>query len=217
MKKISIDEYHSLIANTSILERDTLGAKVFLSQNNLIIKLFRKKKRLSKAIFYPYAKRFVNNIKILKKHDITTPDVINYYRVKEHNIDIVIYKPLEGNTVRSFYNTLTTKQFSFNLGVFFSLLHHNGIYFRSIHFGNIIYTGFSFGLIDVADLYKYKKPLSIRKRKRNFNHFLRYNQDRNWILKGDTYKNFIDGYLFSQEVINWDKADISNFFIKSSY
>ncbi|MNR48790.1 hypothetical protein D3C85_1680760 [compost metagenome] len=55
------------------------------------------------------------------------------------------------------------------------------------------------GLIDIADLRAYHKPLRKGLRLRNFKHMLRYRQDREWLLKDN---QFLEHYLNHQRVCN---------------
>jgi tRNA A-37 threonylcarbamoyl transferase component Bud32 len=83
------------------------------------------------------------------------------------------------------------------LGEFVAQLHARGVYFRSLHLGNIVLTpDHSLGLIDIADLKCQRRALSVGKRLRNFQHMLRYSQDRQWLL-GDNSSEFLQSYLSS--------------------
>lgn len=55
------------------------------------------------------------------------------------------------------------------------------------------------GLIDVADLRVYGKPLRKGLRLRNFKHMLRYRQDREWLLRDN---RFLEHYLSHQQTCN---------------
>ncbi|HZJ92281.1 MAG TPA: toluene tolerance protein, partial [Thiopseudomonas sp.] len=57
-----------------------------------------------------------------------------------------------------------------------------GVYFRSIHLGNVVLTPeCELGLIDISDMKIFRRPLSKWQRKRNFEHMVRDERDREWL------------------------------------
>lgn len=164
-----------------ILASDSFGAKVLRLKDGSIIKLFRTKRIISSAFFYPYALRFVNNASRLKGMGISTVTVIDYYKIPPIKRTAVHYMELEGDTLRNhiMHHSLDIK-ITQKLAAFIAMLHNEGVYFRSIHFGNILITpDNSFGLIDIADMKIKNHSLNIGKRIRNFNHLTRYEIDKN--------------------------------------
>jgi tRNA A-37 threonylcarbamoyl transferase component Bud32 len=161
-----------------------------------ILKLFRRKTILSSALFYPYAKRFSNNVRILHQLRILTPEIISMYRFPSIERDAVHYKPLSGKSlrhIRAHQHDCPEDLFD-RLGRFTAELHHKGIYFRSIHLGNIILTpNYELGLIDLADLKSQTRPLSSSQRKRNFKHMLRDKDDSAW-LESQQYGDLLGSY-----------------------
>lgn len=181
MKQLSYEKYLALHNGAEILASDSFGAKVLRLKDGSIIKLFRTKRIISSAFFYPYALRFVNNASRLKGMGISTVTVIDYYKIPSIKRTAVHYMELEGDTLRNhiMHHSLDIK-ITQKLAAFIARLHNKGVYFRSIHFGNILITpDNSFGLIDIADMKIKNHSLNIGKRIRNFNHLTRYEIDKN--------------------------------------
>lgn len=181
MKQISYEQYHALHNGAEILASDSFGEKVLRLKDGSIVKLFRTKRIISSALFYPYALRFVNNAAKLKNIGINTVKIIDSYKIRSIKRTAVHYMELEGDTLR---NHITHHALDIHitqkLAEFIGILHNKGIYFRSIHFGNILITpDIGFGLIDIADMNISDHSLNAGKRIRNFHHLARYEIDRN--------------------------------------
>ncbi len=94
-------------------------------------------------------------------------------------------------------------------GAFMATLHERGIYFRSAHLGNIVLTPeHQLGLIDIADMRVYRRPLRKTLRLRNFKHMVRYPQDRQWLLDGRG-EVFIDNYGQTQSICSPEELSIA--------
>ncbi len=196
MQSIDHSTYEALRKGAQVLEADGSGDKVLRLADGRMLKLFRRKRVLSSALFFPYAQRFANNTKALQQRDILCPNVIAVYRIPSIQRDGVYYAPLAGETVRQLQGTPEeTETLRSQLGAFIAQLHEKGVYFRSLHFGNVVQTPQNqLGLIDIADLRCQRRALSDSKRLRNFAHLLRYKQDRQWLLGGDAGSTFLEGY-----------------------
>ncbi|MDH1259034.1 MULTISPECIES: lipopolysaccharide kinase InaA family protein [Pseudomonas] len=196
MQSIDHSTYEALRKGAQVLEADGSGDKVLRLADGRMLKLFRRKRLLSSALFFPYAQRFANNTKALQQRDILCPNVIAVYRIPSIQRDGVYYAPLAGETVRQLQGTPEeTETLRSQLGAFIAQLHEKGVYFRSLHFGNVVQTPQNqLGLIDIADLRCQRRALSDSKRLRNFAHLLRYKQDRQWLLGGDAGSTFLEGY-----------------------
>lgn len=175
MRKLATDEYSALIQGAELKTEDGYGPKVYLLSDGRYLKLFRIKRALSWARIYSYATRFYDNSIKLQAKSIQTVYCHDTFAVPSLKRTAVIYDPLDGPTLRD-----AAKQ-SFNseaFGRYFAELHEQGIYFRSCHLANIIQLNDdAFGLIDISDMRIKSKPLSSRKRIRNFGHLLRYQTD----------------------------------------
>ena len=196
MQSIDHSTYQALREGAHVLEADGSGVKVLRLADGRMLKLFRRKRLLSSALFYPYAQRFADNTRALEQRGILCPKVIAVYRIPSIRRDGVYYSPLAGNTVRQLQGTSEgTDLLRFQLGGYFAQLHEKGVYFRSLHFGNVVLTPDNhLGLIAIADLRCQKRALSDSKRLRNFAHLLRYKEDRQWLLGEDAGETFIEGY-----------------------
>jgi tRNA A-37 threonylcarbamoyl transferase component Bud32 len=196
MQSIDHRTYEALREGAHVLEADGSGDKVLRLADGRMLKLFRRKRLLSSALFYPYAQRFADNTHALEQRGILCPKVIAVYRIPSIERDGVYYSPLAGNTVRQLQGSREEAEvLRFKLGGYFALLHERGVYFRSLHFGNVVLTPDNqLGLIDIADLRCQKRALSDSKRLRNFAHLLRYKEDRQWLLGDDAGDTFIEGY-----------------------
>ena len=183
MQLLSLSSYNDLIKGAKALTSECVGGqiwpKVLLLENQSILKLFRLKRLLTSARLVPYTTRFQHHVKMLKAVNIPTVDINAVYDIAAINRTAVLYRPLEGQTLRDYckYHSLTA-QLASQLGVFFQFLHFKGIYFRSIHFGNMVLTPDErIGLIDVVDMRFRKGPLNSRLRIRNLRHLFRYDED----------------------------------------
>lgn len=180
MIKISEEKFDQICQDGKVLERDGHGDKVILTKERKICKIFRCKRAISTARFYPYAKRFQDNAESLNAVGIPCVNVEGVYRVPSKNRDIVVYPLLEGETLRDFLkeNPEQLAEKVSDLANFIAILHEKGVYFRSLHFGNVlVLPSGEFGLIDVSDMKIYKKALNLSKRARNFKAILRYEED----------------------------------------
>lgn len=188
--------YLALRENATVLEADGSGDKVLLLEDGTILKLFRRKRLLSSALLFPYAQRFADNIDALKKRGVPCPEVIATYRIASISRDAVRYTPLPGLTIRQVLKqTGENALLRAELGTFIANLHDRGVYFRSLHLGNVILTPESkLGLIDISDMKCQRRALSESKRLRNFQHLLRYKEDRAWLVDGDAGAAFVSAY-----------------------
>lgn len=168
---------NQIIEGARVLEADSHGAKVYLLQDGNILKLFRRKRIFSSALFRPYSKRFIDNALELQKRGIPTLQVLKYYRLQTPGMTAVLYQPLPGETLRQISSKdgfSWTQALPDLVGLIHSL-HQSGIYFRSLHLGNIVVTPDNLmGLIDVADMRFLRAPLPRHLIKRNLQHFARY-------------------------------------------
>lgn len=199
MQALDHNHYLTLREAAEVLEADGSGDKVLRLTDGSILKLFRRKRLLTSAAWYPYAKRFADNCTRLKQRQIPCPSIRQVYRISSIQRDAVHYDPLPGQTLRQLLDDgLRGDALRAQLGRFIAILHERGIYFRSAHLGNIVLTPEGqLGLIDIADLKVFSRPLRKALRLRNFKHMLRYKQDREWLL--DNHGGvFIEHYAAAQ-------------------
>ncbi len=200
--------YNSIVKDAEVLTKDTYGDKVILLNDGRIAKFFRLKKILSSALLWPYAKRFVRAEKILKSYNIPTVTVTNLFKVPSIKRDMVVYQPLEGESLRDIIKkTENPSQIISDFASFFASLHDKGIYFRAIHFNNVFITeNGEFGLIDMSDLYYSFMPLTISKRVRNFKPIFHYKDDRE-ALESISLEKFLNIYYKSSKIKSKEKYD----------
>lgn len=200
MQTLDLPRYQSLRENADVIEADRSGEKVLRLDDGSMLKLFRRKRLISSALWYPYAVRFADNCEALAGRGIPCPKVLSVYRIRKLASDAVHYDPLPGITLREAFKTSDTPDaLRAQLGRFLAELHNKGVYFRSAHLGNIILTPEGeLGLIDCADLRAYSRPLHRSLRIRNFKHVVRIQKDHHALL-GDGNKVFLEAYLHSQQ------------------
>jgi hypothetical protein len=172
MKQITHSDYLAMREGAAVLERDRLGDKVLLLEDGSFVKLFRRKRLISSAAWYPYAQRFADNANALRLRHIPCPKVIDVFRIPSIERDGVHYLPLEGETLRQVIarNPDDSKRAALReaFNALVRRLHDAGIYFRSLHLGNVVLTPKGeLGLIDIADIRFHRKPLNQFWRKRN--------------------------------------------------
>ncbi len=198
MQKLTAEQYAELTRGAAVLSRDRHGDKVLRRDDGLIIKLFRRKRWLSSALFWPYAVRFANAAERLKQLGIGSVNVTGVYNVPEIQRQIVTYPYIAGETLR---DVLTDPATSANrrtrlvlaLAEFVALLHKKGVYFRAIHLGNVLVRpDETLSLIDVSEATFQRGPLRLGQRARNFRPLTRYEEDLHALLNCD---QFLSVYL----------------------
>lgn len=201
MQALDHAHYLALVEGAEVLEADHSGDKVLRLIDGSMLKLFRRKRLISSAAWNPYAQRFADNCVTLAQRAIPCPTVLVVYRIARIKRDAVHYTPLAGLTLRQvMHHASSGDELRAQLGRLIAELHEKGIYFRSAHLGNIIVTPQGeLGLIDIADMKTYQRPLRKSLRLRNFKHMLRYTKDRQWLL-GTNNQAFVNGYLNAQDV-----------------
>jgi hypothetical protein len=165
------------IEGARVLEADSFGPKVYLLQDGNILKLFRRKRLFSSALFRPYSKRFIDNAVELERLGVPTLQVMECYQLQVPGMTAVLYHPLPGETLRqiSSKDGFNWQQTLPALVELIRSLHTSGIYFRSLHLGNIVVTPDNqLGLIDVADMRFLRAPLPKHLVRRNLQHFAHY-------------------------------------------
>jgi len=198
---ISSNELDQLIDSAELIIADSMGPKVMKLDNGNIIKLFRRKRLLSSAMFAPYAVRFTNNAFKLKALDIPTITPLALLYCRQRKMHVIEYQPLEGELLRGLLKKSSDDKLFKLTAEFIAELHNNGIYFRSLHFENVIYHDNRLGLIDIADMKIYPGPLSQALRKRNFHHFMRYSADAELInrIGRDKFASFYKNKLLATQ------------------
>jgi len=186
LQTLSHDAYLALRADATVLEYDLHGEKVLQLADGNYLKLFRRKRLITSAAWYPYAQRFADNALILKARAIPCPVVAATYRIPGIKRDAVLYAPLAGRSLRQIIRGGEgTPGLRTILGRFVARLHAAGIYFRSLHLGNIIIsTSGQPGLIDIADLRAHNSPLSPYLRRRNMQQLHKNPDDHAWLCAG---------------------------------
>jgi len=198
MRRITRDAYEKMIAGAAVLARDDHGDKVLRLADGRGLKLFRRKSVVSSTWLWPYARRFAHASRCLAKRGITTVAVDAVFRVPAIERDVVVYRYLEGVTLRDAPGSSGTPGSPGTPGSsgtlknpgkggdhlmegfarFLAELHGKGVYFRGIHFGNVLrLPDGRWGLIDVSEARFRPWPLWVRLRARNFKPLLRYPED----------------------------------------
>jgi serine/threonine protein kinase len=180
------ENFLALKAGGEAIEADSFGEKVLRLADGSFLKLFRRKRLITSAAWYPYALRFVDNAEVLSSLGIPVPRVIAVYRVPSMARDAVHYQPLAGTTLRSLIRRGLDAENERRLKRLFTSfvirLHSLGIYFRSLHLGNVVLTpAGELGLIDFSDLRVYPRPLPAFMRRRNLRRMLEIPGECGWI------------------------------------
>lgn len=173
----------ALLAGAVCLCRDDFGDKVLELPDGRIVKLFRRKRRLSSNTFFPYARRFARAAARLRDRGVPTVEVLALHRLPDLERDAVVYRKVEGEALRTLL-TARPEQADVllpRLAGMLALLHQRGVFFRSVHFGNWLVDAADPGrwtLIDILDTQFRPWPLWLGARVRNFRHLIRYRVDR---------------------------------------
>ncbi|HNK03260.1 MAG TPA: toluene tolerance protein [Accumulibacter sp.] len=180
------DAYLALRAGATVIEADSFGEKVLLLVDGSMLKLFRRKRLLSSAAWYPYAERFADNASALRQRGIPVPEVIDVFRIPSIGRDAVHYHPLPGRTLRQLRREGLEPSREARLKDAFTHLlvelHEKGVYFRSLHLGNVVCTPDGrLGLIDIADVRMSRRPLRRHQRIRNLQRLLKTADESEWV------------------------------------
>ncbi len=198
MRQITQTKYIDLLNKSKVIEADNFGEKVLRLPNGNYMKLFRRKRLFSSALFYPYWLRFVWHASALKRLNILTiGTVIEIVKIPHAKKTAVIYEQLPGQTIKqlleknSFDNNLIEK-----FGEFVALLHKKGIYFSSLHLGNIVLTPEEkFGLIDICDIRFVYFALPLFALKTNIRYFSFSRQGLKLLNNKNKIDIFISAYI----------------------
>jgi tRNA A-37 threonylcarbamoyl transferase component Bud32 len=199
LPNLSNREFKALIQDAQVLEEDGFGLKVLRLPDARILKLFRRKRRLSSQLWAPHAQRFDRNAKNLIKHGIPTISVEQTFELPEMERTAVLYHELPGTTLRQWlreHEGDEAKALIEQFGRFVAKLHTEGVLFLSLHFGNVLVTSEQdLALIDIVDMsFRRSGSLTIQQRIRNFAHIGRYAEDHAFFIKTGE-QTFIEGYL----------------------
>lgn len=186
LKIVESQDFLALKTGAEVLEADPHGEKVLRLTDGTILKIFRRKRLITSAAWYPYAQRFVDNAQALGQRGILVPSVIAAMRIPSVKRDAVHYQPLEGETLRHLIrqglDPKAEQALKKRFTEFVIHLHALGIYFRSLHLGNVVLTpSGKLGLIDFSDLRIYSRPLPVFMRRRNIQRMLGIDSEREWI------------------------------------
>lgn len=176
-----VSSFDAIREEGAAVARSSGEARVWQLPDGSIVKQFRIKPFFSSATLRPFVARFVKGARELARRGVPTVEIIDMQRLRQPRRDLVHYRPVEGDTLRSHLAARTGEAVIESLqrfAAFTASLHERGIYFRGIHFNNIIVTSAnSFGLIDVASCEFRRGPLPVGLRERNFRPMFAYERD----------------------------------------
>jgi len=199
IKSLNNHELAALLQGAKTIEADASGLKVAQLEGGDFLKLFRRRRWLSTALWAPPARRFADNARNLLALGIAAPKVTALLQLPQRQ-SAVRYQPLPGQTLRAHWAALNVTQRAEQVeqfGAFLGLLHEKGLYFRSLHLGNVLrLPDGGFGLIDLSDMFISARPLTDGKRQRNLKHMLRYVGDANWLVQ-QHQADWLNGYAQS--------------------
>jgi hypothetical protein len=218
MKALSAHEYESLRAGAEVLSADEHGQKVLLRPDGRVIKLFRRKRWWSSAIWNPYASRFARASRRLRQLGVPAAMVESLYRVPSIHRDAVIYPRLPGETLRDAAMEPTRgAELILSFAGFLARLHSLGVYFRAVHFGNVlVQPDGSFALIDISEV-RFRRRLGSGLRARNFRPLVRYAEDRA-CLESVGIDRFVQAYLARAQLpqhLDFGGQDIEDYLVSA--
>ena len=194
----------SMLANAELMEEDGFGPKVYRLADGNVLKLFRIKRLLSSNLWSPYACRFVENALRLRTRGFRCFTPLEWGDVPSLDRQYALYEYLSGETVRTLLYEKMTKgrdasTLVMEVGNLLGMLHRKGVYFRSVHLANLVKGSGDreIGLIDVMAMRFHRRRLSLRQRRRNFVHLLRYRQDCRFLEESEN--RWREGYE-----LGWD-------------
>lgn len=196
MQCLTEDEFHTLSQNAQVLSRDQFGDKVLLCADGTIIKLFRRKRLLSSALFRPYALRFAAASQRLKAMKIPSVDVKAVFRIPSIRRHAVQYPRLPGTVFREAIRLPERRERLMpRLAELLATLHEKGVFFRAVHFGNILVRDDeSLALIDISEAKFKSRALRSHLRAVNFKQLVGYPEDEQ-AIKQFGAERFLQRYL----------------------
>ena len=198
MKTLTSADYQNLTRDARVLSRDEHGDKVLLLADGRVMKLFRRKRWLSSALFSPYAVRFARASAAMRQRGIPSVCVEAIYRIPASKRHAVVYPLLAGKTLRSVLCDAPGRldDFMAALAALLAQLHERGVYFRAMHFGNVLVCedDQSLALLDISETRLFSRPVSPRLRAASFRALRSYREDANLL---DTFgpTRFLTMYL----------------------
>jgi len=178
-------QFAALLQDAVPIESDGHGLKVARLPDGDFVKLYRRKRLFSRALWSPPARRFADHAARLRALGFMTPDVVAWWRIAGKPLTAVRYRPLPGDTLRQRWprlNDADRAQEVQQFGALLGRLHQRGVYFRSVHLGNVVrLPDGELGLIDLSDMRIGSRALCARLRQRNLRHILRYWEDAAWL------------------------------------
>lgn len=187
MKTLKPEALDTLLQGAKVIEEDGYGLKVARLADGDFLKLYRRKRLISSALWSAPAQRFADNARRLQQLGLIAPAIVDTLLIPQRKLNGVRYQPLPGQTLRDHWRALEANERDREVerfGAFLGQLHQLGVYFRSLHLGNVLYLpDRTFGLIDLSDMTISGKPLGRWKRKRNLQHMLRYKEDSTWLIQ----------------------------------
>ena len=193
-RRIGAARLQRLLQHARILEQDPHGIKVAQLPSGSMLKLFRRKRRVSSAAWRPYSRRFVENARHLQRLGIPTVQIRCHLHCPEWARHVVAYRPLPGEVLRDRLTAGAEVDWR-RLAGFVAGLHDRGVYFRSLHSGNVVcVSGDGFGLIDIADMRVSARPLGTMRRLRNLRPLLRDPQAAP-LREQVVFGTFLEAYL----------------------
>lgn len=187
MKTLKPEALDTLLQGAKVIEEDGYGLKVARLADGDFLKLYRRKRLMSSALWSAPAQRFADNARRLQQLGLIAPAIVDTLLIPQRKLNGVRYQPLPGQTLRDHWRALGPLERDAEIerfGAFLGQLHQLGVYFRSLHLGNVLcLPDQTLGLIDLSDMTISGKPLGRWKRKRNLQHMLRYKEDSAWLTQ----------------------------------
>ena len=195
IQRMNLATYEQLTAQAKVLEKQSFGVKVWLLPDQRIIKLFRRKRKLSSSRLYPYNVRFARNALRLQARGIAAPNIEEIFFCDAIDRHGVIYDLLEGESFHDLFPHSDVDALIHIFAEFLVELHEKGVYFRSVHPGNVLLRHNSrMGLIDIQDMRFWPFALPQHLRARNFRHL--FNSDEHsQVMREFGFERFTDIYL----------------------
>ena len=96
MKTLSAMELEALLQGAKVIEEDGYGLKVARLVGGDFLKLYRRKRLVSSALWSAPAQRFAENASRLKQLGIIAPNIVDTLLIPQRKLNGVRYQPLPG-------------------------------------------------------------------------------------------------------------------------
>jgi hypothetical protein len=196
MEFIERSEFEVLAGDAKMLARRRGRPKVFETSDGSIWKVIDARPRWSLLGRNHKAVRFASNARDLARCGIPCPEVLRTLWVDEPKEHVIVYRPVDGITLKEAMETGQRASLQSSLATFIARLHEQGVYFKGGHLENyILMDDGHLGIIDIEDVWIAPLLFNYAVRARSFRILFKYQDNRELLGEAGCLEPFIESYL----------------------